>query len=133
MRIACVQSMPNYKGIVNKNGIQINEAIRRSPMQTRVALRENIDLLCAKLEDNTPDDRKFNLEFEESDEQKDENEPRYYYGIIRLKSDDGTVFENKFNLGYVKSSARNIVAITPSKEKLWMEGFENIAKRTVGE
>ncbi len=131
MKIINVQSMPSYKGRVYQDKNAISKEIAKCPFSTREHLKEHIEVLSETLKTKTPNDARFDLTFEEAEEQKSVYDPTYYYGIIKLSNSKGKSLVNKFALGHLGGSAKDAVSVTPKSETIWERGFKDITQKVL--
>ncbi len=131
MRINPINTSIPFNGRVVMNKMKITNEIASCPKAARESLIGNINSLKARLEQNTPEWKTFNIEFYHDVSWDSQYSPTYYQGIIRVKDENGESEVKSFDLGQLGGkflANRNFV---PDGKTIWHKGFEEITEKLI--
>lgn len=117
-----------FKGKAYINYNKAATQIKESPYSTQESIIGNINTLKHRLENQTPDDKTFIIDYSYSTKKDSVFLPTFHYGTIQVKDEKGNFAAQEFYLGQSGGSRKDDKTVFSSGEEIWENGFEPITK-----
>lgn len=120
-----------FKGRVFQNYYKTVDSISNCPKSTHESLIGNINTLKSRLENLTPQDKRYYLDFDYESKQESKFDPTYHYAVISVRDADGNLLSNKFSLGKSGGSHKTDRTELASGGDIWNNGFREITEKSL--